>query len=372
MKVLCLTDRQDRPETELFLRLANKASHLTIMCNPEGRHYHLLREAGIRTIPLRIKSRRDREATRAIRDELYAEDYDIAHAFNSRSLACLIRAAKHHRARVLGYRGVTTGVGYLKPDSWGTFLNPRLDGILCVSESVRQALVSTRFLWLRFPAHKAKTIYKGHDPAWYQQSPVPKQELGIPDDAKTICCIARNSSKKGAITLLHAFDRIPAHLNAHLILVGNIVNNKRVHAQASLSRRPERIHFTGYRPDAVAIIRGANLLVSPSESGEGLPRVVLEAMCVQTPVVATDAGGTRELVIHDETGFLVSPRRSDQMASAIENTLSDLTGSARRADAALRHVAAHFHPERTAAETNAWYRQILERDPNGSERAPTV
>lgn len=366
MKILCLTDRQDRPETELFLRLANLVDGLTVMCNPDGRHYHLLRDAGLRTIPLRIQRRRDREGIQSIRAELYAGDYDIAHAFNSRALSCLVRAAKYHRAKVLGYRGVTTGVGYLKPDSWGTFLSPRLDGVLCVSEAVRQAMLSVRFLWLRFPAKKPKTIYKGHDPAWYQIPPLSMKEFGIPDDAKTICCVARDSSKKGATTLLDAFDQLPASLNAHLILVGDIANNKRVRARASLSARTERIHFTGYRPDAVAIIRAAHLLVSPSER-EGLPRVVIEAMCAETPVVATDAGGTRELVIHEKTGLLVSPGHPHQMATAIQRALTDTTASARRIDAASRHILLNFHPARTATETIAWYRRILESDRNAQE-----
>ena len=359
MKILCLTDRQDRPETELFLRLAHLVEDLTVMCNPDGRHYHLLRDAGLKTIPLKIKRRHDPEGVHSIRAELYAGDYDIAHAFNSRALSCLIQAAKHHRTKVLGYRGVTTGVGYLKPDSWGTFLSPRLDGVFCVSEAVRQALVATRFLWLHFPAAKARTIYKGHDPAWYQVPPVPKAELGIPDDAKAICCIARNSSKKGAITLLEAFDQLPEGLNAHLAFVGDIAANKRARARASRCRHNNRVHFTGYRTDAVAILRGVDLLVSPSESGEGLPRVVLEAMCAQIPVVATDAGGTRELVIDGETGLLVPTLNPARLTAAIMQALGDPDSSARRTSSAYCKIHLRFNPARTASQTMQWYRSFL-------------
>lgn len=360
MKVLCLTDRQDRPETELFLRLANLVDDLSVMCNPDGRHYDLVRHAAIRTMPLQLKGRRDREGIQSIRTELYAGDYDIAHAFNSRALSSLIRAARHHRTKVLGYRGVTTGVSYLKPESWGTFLSPRLDGVFCVSEAVRQALVSTRFLWLRFPPEKAQTIYKGHDPAWYQIQPISKEELGIPDDAKAICCIARNSSKKGALTLLDAFENLPEDLHVHLVFVGGIADNKRVRVRASRSRQRNRILFTGYRPDAVAIIRSVDVLVSASESGEGLPRVVLEAMCVRTPVVATDTGGTREVVTDAETGLLVPPRNAAALSGAILRTIQDPAHSVRRATAAYERITRVFNPKHTAEEVVKWYAQIAD------------
>jgi L-malate glycosyltransferase len=360
MKILCITDRQDRPETELFLRLAKEVDRLTVMCNPNGRNYPLLKQGGVDLIPFEVKSRFDRESTARIRRELEKDDYGIAHAFNSRALACLLRAGKDYPARILGYRGVTTGVGHLNPESWHTFLNPRLDGVLCVSEAVRRSLINTRLLWRRFPAYKATTIHKGHDPSWYEAPPVPKPELGIPDGAKAICCIARNSSKKGALTLLNAFDRLPEALNVHLVFVGGIAANKRARARASRCRQSDRIHFTGYRTDAVAIIHGVDVLVSASESGEGLPRVVIEAMCVGTPVVATGAGGTGELVIHAETGLLVPQQGVSAMAAAIEQCITDPAGSARRAEAAFDRIVSEFHPSRTAAETITWYTQLVQ------------
>jgi len=366
MRILCITDQQDRPETELFLRLAKDVDGLTVMCNPNGRNYSLLRQADVTLIPLKVRSRFDRQSTSAIRHELEYGDYDIAHAFNTRALACLLRAGKDHHAKLLGYRGVTTGVGYLNPESWHTFLNPRLDGVFCVSEAVRQSLIRTHLLWRRFPAAKATTIHKGHDPAWYQVPPVSKAELGIPADAKAICCIARNSSKKGAITLLEAFDQLPEGLNAHLVFIGDIAANKHARTRASRCRQPHRVHFTGYRTDAVAIVRGVDLLVSPSESGEGLPRVVLEAMCVRTPVVATDAGGTLELVIDDQTGLIVPPRDPAALAAAIQHTINHPAASVQRTGAAFRMVARDFHPSRTAAETLSWYAQIVEDKRNPS------
>ncbi|PLW83670.1 glycosyltransferase family 1 protein [Kineobactrum sediminis] len=361
MKVLCITDCPDRAETELFIRLSQAAAVdiFTVMSNPAGRYHELLLEAGVNVIPLRISSRFDREGTRAIRAEVYRGGYDIVHAFNTRAVAGVLRAARRHPAKLLGYRGVTTGVGYLKPESWHTFLSPRLDGIFCVAEAVRQSLVSVKGLWWHFPEHKAKTIHKGHELAWYSGEPADLTGLGVPPGATTLCCISRDSAKKGLLTLLDAFDNLPAELSCHLLIIGGVDSNQAVRARASACRYPDRVHFTGYRNDAVAIVRAADLLVSASASGEGLPRVVIEAMCTGTPVVATDAGGTRELVIDGATGLLVPAKNPDALSAAITRALTDPQATQQRVIAARERIENEFSAARTVTETLAWYQDLL-------------
>ncbi len=363
MKALCITDCADRPETELFIRLAQRMEQFTVMSNPAGRYHGLLLDAGLQVIPLKIIGRFDRAATALIRETVYKGDYDIVQAFNSRAVTCMLRAARGHRARLLAYRGVTTGVGYGKPEAWMTFLNPRLDGIMCVAHAIRDALLDVRFLWLRLPPEKLKAIHKGHELAWYNVEPAELADLGIPQGAKTLCCISRNSAKKGALTLLEAFDALPSALCSHLLLIGSVDSNAAVRERASRCQHPERIHFTGYRNDVTRILSAADLLVSASESGEGLPRVVIEAMAVGTPVVATDAGGTRELVADGETGLLVPQRNAPALATAMRNALEDSAAAAQRADNARRRIEREFNAEQTAVNTYAWYQERLAAAP---------
>lgn len=355
MKVLCITDKSDRPETELFIRLAKETSEFAVMCNPEGRNYPLLVEAGVKTIPLKVQGRFDKVSTEKIKNELVKGGYDIAHAFNTRALACLLRAGKKLPVKLLAYRGVTTGVSYWKPESWTTFLSPRLDGIYCVSEAIRQSFLALPF----FPERKVRTIYKGHDPKWYATEPVLPSRFGVPEGAPVLCCLSRNSAKKGIATLLDAFDQLPVDKNIHLVLVGSVAESAEVRKRVERCTHPNRILFTGYRDDAIAVIAGSSLLVSASESGEGLPRVVLEAMCVRTPVVATDAGGTRELVIDGETGLLVPVKQPQKLAEAIVVALVDKPLAKQRADNALERIRALFNPELTLSNTLRWYKDIL-------------
>lgn len=358
MKVLFVTDKCDRPESELFIALSKKID-VTVMCNPEGRNYPLLKSAGINLRELSLTSRFDKEGTKKIKQELYEGDYDIAHAFNSHAVACTVRAGKSHRAKILGYRGVTTNMSYFQPENWFSFLNPRLDGIFCVAEAVRQSMLKARFLWWHIPPTKLKTIYKGHKPEWYQGDAANLAQFGVPKGAKVICCLSRNSMRKGVPVLLDAFDELPPELNIHLLLVGNIIQNKEARARVSQCKHPDRVHFTGYTNNPTAIIRACDLLVSASESGEGLPRVVVEAMCVERPVVATNAGGTSELVLNGKTGLLVQQGNAELLRQAILNVLEQPEEAAKRVEAALASVYSVFNAKATAKNTLNWYKELL-------------
>jgi len=358
MKVLFITDKCDRPESELFIGLSKQVD-VTVMCHPEGRNYPLLKAAGVNLIELKLIGRFDKEGTEKIRQELYAGDYDIVHAFNSRAVTCAVRAGKHHRAKILGYRGVTTNMSYFQPENWFSFLNPRLDGVFCVAEAVRQSMLQARFLWWHIPPTKLKTIYKGHKPEWYQGDAADLTEFGVPKDAKVMCCLSRNSMHKGVPTLLDAFDELPSDLNMHLLLVGNIDQNKEAHVRVEKCEHPERVHFTGYSNNPTAIIRACDLLVSASESGEGLPRVVVEAMCVERPVVATDAGGTPELVLDGETGLLVKQGDAELLRQAILNVIEQPEEAANRVEVALARIYSVFNAETTVKNTLGWYQEFL-------------
>lgn len=357
MKVLFVTDKCDRPESELFIGLS-KEIDVTVMCHPEGRNYPLLKAAGVNLIELKLSGRFDKEGTEKIKQELYAGNYDIVHAFNSRAVTCALRAGRNHRAKILGYRGVTTNMSYFQPENWFSFLSPRLDGVFCVAEAVRQSMLQARFLWWHIPPAKLKTIYKGHKPEWYQGDAADLSEFKVPVGARVMCCLSRNSMRKGIPTLLDAFDGLPSELNMHLLLVGNINQNKEAHARVAQCKHPERVYFTGYTNNPTAMIRACDLLVSASESGEGLPRVVVEAMCVERPVVATDAGGTPEIVLNDETGLLVQQGNAVQLKQAILEVIEKPDEAARRVKSALERIYSVFDAEATVKNTLEWYQKL--------------
>ena len=191
--VLCLTDACDRPESELFIGLKKVGFDVDVMCNPKGRNYQRLLDEGVVAQPMALKSRFDKGGVSAIRDQLSKKNYEVIHAYNPRALACGLRASRGTDIKVVAYRGVIGNISFLNPESWITFLHPRVSKIVCVADAIRDYLASLRFLWMRIPDRKLQRIYKGHDLGWYQAKPADLTQFGVPEDAFVICCTGRNS-----------------------------------------------------------------------------------------------------------------------------------------------------------------------------------
>ena len=82
------------------------------------------------------------------------------------------------------------------------------------------------------------------------------------------------------------------------------------------------VHFTGFRRNVPEIMKALDLLVVPSLS-EPFGRVVIEAMAMKTPVVATDSGGTSDIIQHGINGLLVPIDNPAAIANAVVRLLSD-------------------------------------------------
>lgn len=357
-RVLCLTDKCDRPETELFIGLKKAGFGVDVMCNPDGKHYQRLVDEGMVVQPIALKSRFDKDGTEAIRQQLAKTSYGVIHAFNPRALACGLRASKGRDIRVVAYRGVIGNISFLNPESWITFLHPRVDRIVCVADAIREYLAGIRFLWLRIAPRKLQTIYKGHDLSWYRDQPADLGEFGVPAGAFVVCCTGRDVPRKGFDVLVNALAKLSDDVAVHLLLVGDVINNQSLQEQVKATPRPERVHFTGYRTDAPAIAAASDVFVLPSTEREGLPRAVIEAMAYGVTPVVTSVGGMPELVEDGKSGLVVAPKDSDALAQAILRLYQDRELLKQMGREARERIARDFHTSRTVTQMGELYNAL--------------
>ena len=101
-----------------------------------------------------------------------------------------------------------------------------------------------------------------------------------------------------------------------------------------------QVEFLGTLPNAAAAIAAADALVLPSHF-EGMPNVVLEAMALGTPVIATRAGGTVELERDEPTICWAQPSDPASLAAAIVQFATDREAAERRVAAARQLIAEH-------------------------------
>jgi len=216
---------------------------------------------------------------------------------------------------------------------------------------VNSAGVARRFAWAQ--RSKVRCIHNGVDVDRFsprQGSGELRRSLGIPTRARLVVSVGRFVAYKGYAHLLEAARLVQAAMpGVHWLLVGDGELRSDLEAQSHRLDLSVQVRFTGWREDVPDILALCDLFVLPSLA-EHFGRVIIEAMAMGKAVVATDAGGVPEIVIHGETGLLVPPAQPKALAEAVLTLLEDpaqaaLLGAAgrQRAEDAFslsRHVSA--------------------------------
>jgi glycosyltransferase involved in cell wall biosynthesis len=174
---------------------------------------------------------------------------------------------------------------------------------------------------------KIEVIYNGLDLTPYQNSTngeALRNKLGFDDHISLVGMIANfNFEIKGHRYLLEAaktvLEKIPW---VEFLLVGDGPLRNHYEKLTHELGVEKKIHFLGERNDVPVILSNLSISVLSSTS-EGLSNVILESMAAGKPVIATNVGGSREIVVDGVTGYLVPPADSQAMAKAITELLQD-------------------------------------------------
>ncbi len=358
LRVLCIVGDADRPTVETFVGLQQAGVGVTVSFQADTPNYRYLAEAGVPIIDLPLRKNIDLAGIRRLREEFDRGGYQLVHTFNNKAISNVILAARGRDIRIVAYRGIVGAVSFLDPVSWLRYLNPRIDRIVCVCEAIRRHFLSMEPAFLRMPAERPVTIYKGHRLEWYDQKPASLASLGIPDDAFVITCVANYRPRKGVEVLIDALRYLPEDVPAHLLLVGDM-SARRLDRQIAASPARERIHRPGYRSDAPRIAAASDVFCLASTKREGLPRSVIEAMAYRVPPVVTDSGGSPELVVDGVSGFVVPVFDPQALARAFETLYRDPQLRARMGQAARDRIGNDFRHEVTVEKTLALYRELV-------------
>ena len=144
------------------------------------------------------------------------------------------------------------------------------------------------------------------------------KSLGL-DGAIVITFVGRLIYAKGVQDLIFAFPMIKEAIpNVKLLIAGDGPYRRQLEELAVGTGYGEAINFLGQksREQIIEILNVTDVFVNPSYS-EGLPTSVMEAAAVGVPIVATDVGGTREIIEHGKTGWLIKAGEPRQIAEAV-------------------------------------------------------
>jgi glycosyltransferase involved in cell wall biosynthesis len=189
-----------------------------------------------------------------------------------------------------------------------------------------------------------------------------------PKGDPVILAVGRLVPKKGFDHLLRACALLKGEgVRFAVRIVGEGPESGSLRALASGLGVADRVIWEGSLPNAEVLdcVRGAALLAAPSVPGadgniDGIPNVILEAMALERPVVASDFSGIPEAVKPGETGLLFPPGDAPALAAALRALLADREGACRMGRAAAMLVRERFDAGRNARRQLEMVRAALE------------
>jgi len=172
-----------------------------------------------------------------------------------------------------------------------------------------------------------------------------RKELGLNENTKIIASIASLTPRKGYGTFIEAASKIKASFtDVTFLAIGegerDFVNTLK--KKVALLDLNDNFYFLGWRSDVNKILEGVDLLIIPCEQ-EAFGRTVVEAMAAGVPVVSTRCGGPEEIIVDNETGFLVPLNDPDSIAKAAIRILNDTNIATRFIEAGQARASALFN-----------------------------
>jgi glycosyltransferase involved in cell wall biosynthesis len=148
-----------------------------------------------------------------------------------------------------------------------------------------------------------------------------KARLGLAPDARVVGVVTRQRVRKGVEEFLRAMAEVRRRVpDACAVVVGEVSFDDSQAALVAALGLGGHVHLIGPRSDMPEVLSAFDLFVLSSHD-EGMSNSILEAMAMEKPVVATDVGGTGEVVQSGRTGLLVPPKDPAALAAAIVELL---------------------------------------------------
>ena len=248
----------------------------------------------------------------------------------------------------------------------------QLDKIVAVSEATRAFHVQHGLA-----ADRSITIHNGIDRNAFLNPRTPtvsiREQLALPDNSRLLLSCGQIGMRKGLDTLIESFIELNSlepnrDSPLHLLIVGQRHSQKQeaieyesqLHARVADAQLTSQVHFLGRRSDVAQLMQQATLLIHTARQ-EPLGRVLLEAASVGLPIVATDVGGTAEILSRPSLkDCLVRPNNPSATARTAKCLLQDKDRLSRLSQELREHAATHFSINACAMALNFQYKSLTD------------
>ena len=272
---------------------------------------------------------------RALRDRIKRGPQVVSHGSRTLPACAIASSGTGHR---FVYRTISDGVSFARSPA----RRARVALYLKRASAVVALWSGSAELFMRrygVPAAKIRTIPNGVPAARFPpidagRRAAARARLGIPPEGPVVVYLGWLATDKFPPETIAACAAVKG---ARLVVAGDGPDRAALE-RAAQEAAPGRVHFLGVVRDPAHVLAAADVLLLPTRS-EGMPAVVIEAGLSGLPVVATDVGAVREVVVDGETGLVVPAGDTAAMSSALRDVL---TAPATMGDRAREHCLARF------------------------------
>ncbi|MCC6444215.1 MAG: glycosyltransferase family 4 protein [Armatimonadetes bacterium] len=215
---------------------------------------------------------------------------------------------------------------------------------------------------------KVKIVHRGVDLDRYRTDVSGEEvraEYGIPAQSPVVGIVGRLTPWKGHKVFLEAARKVRAAVpGAYFLVVGDTAFDKPVfkdelESYAQSLGLDGRAVFTGFRKDTPQVMAALDINILASIKPEPFGRVIIEAMALSRPVIATNQGGALEIIEDGVSGVLVPPSDPDILAAAILDLIHNPDKRKRIGEAARKRVEQHFSFEAFCQTMEGTYRSVV-------------
>lgn len=346
----------------LVTRLDHSEFDITVAClnNGDSAIAQSIKASGIPVIDLNMTSKFRLDALWRFYKLLTENQPKILHSwmYHPNIIGRLLGRVTHIPVIITSRRNTVIG------SAWREKINrctSRLDDkVIAVCELARQLEIDNAGV----QADKVLTIYNGIDPdrfilpsheEWLQK----RQQLGIPKNSFVAVSVGRLHKQKGFSILIKAIHEVSKTIpNIYQLIVGGGIIKAELMMEVQKLGLSKQVILTGERLDISEILGVCDIYLSAS-LWEGLPNTILEAMAMQLPIVATNVGGTPEVIVDNQTGLLIPPANPHAISETIQYLFHRPYTRKIMGQSGRNRVFQHFTTSRMVQETKKLYYQLL-------------
>jgi glycosyltransferase involved in cell wall biosynthesis len=346
---------------QLAQNLQRRGHRVAVVSRGEGQIRDRCRQAGVDFLELPLRHEFDLGSARRLARAYEEREVDLVHVHKGIAHSAALEATFLGRRKpaIVVNRGVSFPL-----DAFNRLkFHLRLGAVVTVCEDIKKVIVRSG----RLPPEKVRVIYAGVDLAVFDPSRLdPRKvrgEWGVAADELLLVQVGAREWK-GWRHLVEAtsiaLPRVP-RLRTAIVACKSEEQRKEISDYAGKFGVRDRVLPVGFRYDMPEVLMAADAAIDLSYEGLGVTGTIREAMALRKPVIATDAGGNPELVVHGESGLLVPVKDPAAAAEAIVRLAAETSEARRLAENGRRRVEEGFSSEVRLDRIESLYEELVSR-----------